>query len=556
MKHSLPDLEKFEARIFYRKNVLASLLYFCRVTMGACQAGLVYGTDHTLASFLPPGQWDRGVMHKLSGQGMSGFFFRLFVKPIVRIRNLSPIPLYRTDRLGALTENEGVIAWALRNHQDFYEKGIKVLIIDKVLPNQMAAGLSNASVTAYDGHVFTGFPGIKVNTDIVRQFRAQNFMAAYVPDYGAIVFNTVEPELLSMANGSFVRAADLKQRLDAIISAIETASLAYLGLARGKHAAQIIWRKERELRRTIEQLKQKEAQLADQKKYLRAVGGVTAEQLNMTALSISNGVYAFMDMVGSAFVRQCLRPRDYFLVLNLCHEIAAEAAGRFACRVDNFMGDAVVFQNVSVFDDPDQCAVPGLGERVMLMTCMLASVFNEIHRLKQGYHPMDREGRVVTLIKNHGVEIHFRAGLEYGTALVGPLGSRKRKIVTAIGEAVNTASRLESCGIKDGIHITETILKILDHALVSKDTPLIRNIVLERPHGQWVRQREYIPFFDFFQTLFSLGGCNTQNPGSYGLGTGVVQKRTQVSYKEFAQEVTYFIQCIPGPGDSPTCPGI
>lgn len=552
MKHPLPDLEKFEARIFYQKNVLASLLSFSLKTMEARQAGLVFGTDHTLSGFLPPRQWDRGVMHKLAGQGMSGLFFRLFAKPIVRLRNLSPISLYRTDHLGDLTENEGVIAWALRNHQDFYEKGIKVLIIDKVLPDLEAEGSSNSSVTAYDGHGFTGFPGIKVNTDIVRQFKAKNFMAAYIPDYGAIVFNTVDPDLVSFVNGSFVHEADLKKRLNILISAIETASLAYLGLARGKPAAQVIWRKERELRRTADQLKEKQAQLDAQKNYLRAAGGVTAEQLNMTAMSISNGVYAFMDMVGSAFVRQCLWPRDYFLVLNFCHEIAAENAGRFACRVDNFIGDSVFFQNLSVFDDPGIGPTPGLGERVMLMTCMLASVFNEIHRLKQGHHPLDREGRVVTLIKNHGVDIHFRAGLEYGPALVGPLGSRNRKIVTAIGQAVDTASRLESSGIKDGIHITETILKILDHALVSKDTPIIRNIALGRPNGEWANTREYISFFDFFQNLFDLGLCQ----GSQGLDSGVVQKRSQISYKEFVQDITYFIQCIPGPKDSPTCPGI
>lgn len=554
MNPLLPDLEKFEARIFHRKNVLASLLSFSLKTLGARQAGLIYGTDHTLASFLPPQQWDRGVMHKFNGQGMPGLLLRFFGKPMVRFKNLSPVPLYRTDRLGNQTNNEGVISYVLRNHHEFYEKGVKVLIIDNDLLEPQAGfpEVLHSSVMAYDGQGFTALSDLRVNRDIVRQFQSKNFIAAYIPDYGVIVFNTVDPELLSNTLGIYRYEPDLKKRLNTLISAIETASLAYLGLARGKPAAQIIWRKERELRRTAEQLKQKQVQLDAQKNYLRAAGGVTAEQLNMTALSISNGVYAFMDMVGSAFVRQCLRPRDYFLVLNLCHEIAAENAGRFACRVDNFIGDAVFFQNVSVFDDPEQPATPGLGERVMLMTCMLASVFNEIHRLKQGLHPMDREGRVVTLIKNHGVDIHFRAGLEYGTALVGPLGSRKRKIVTAIGQAVNTASRLESSGISDGIHITETILKILDHALVSRDTPIIQKIALDTPHGQWAKAREYIPFFDFFQNFFNLGLCQ----GSQGLDSGVVQKRTRVSYKEFAPEVTYYIQCIPGPKDSRTCPGI
>ena len=273
------------------------------------------------------------------------------------------------------------------------------------------------------------------------------------------------------------------------------------------------------------------------------MGGVTVEQLNMTPESIPNGVYAFMDMAGSSAVREGFSPRDFFLVLNLCHEIAVENAIRFACRVDNFIGDAVFFQNVSVFDDLKQGTNIGLCERVLLMTCILASVFNEIHMLKRGRHPMDRERRVATLIKNHGIDIGFRAGLEYGTALIGPLGSRKRKIVTAIGKAVETASRLESCGITDKIHVTDTILEILDTAVVSKDTGMIRDIEMKDNVAQWLRTKEQIPFFDFYKTLFNLGN-------------EVIQKRVNISYKEFSKKVTYLIHCIPEAGDSPVCPGI
>ena len=93
---------------------------------------------------------------------------------------------------------------------------------------------------------------------------------------------------------------------------------------------------------------------------------------------------------------------------------------------------------------------------------------------------MDRERRVATLIKNRGVNIQFRAGLEQGPALIGPMGSRKRKIVTAIGKAVDTASRLESSGIKDKIHITEKTMKILDTAMVSRDITTTR-IGIVRP---------------------------------------------------------------------------
>jgi class 3 adenylate cyclase len=348
---------------------------------------------------------------------------------------------------------------------------------------------------------------------------------------------------VAKTNGCFSNEQELKKRLDLLIPAIETASLVYLGRAKGKPAARVIWRKERRLRKMADRLKEKEAELDTQKKYLRAAGGVTAEQLNMNPISVPDGVYAFMDMVGSASIRNCLKPRDYFLVLNLCHEIAADNAARFACRVDNIIGDSVFFQNVSVFDDPEQGCLTGLGERVMLMTSMLSSVFNDIHRLKLGQHPMDRDKRVITLMKNHGVDLHFRAGLECGTALIGPLGSQKRKIVTALGRAVNTASRLESCGDRDGIHTTDTIVKILENALISRDTCMIQEIAKEKINKDWVLSRQYIPFFDFYKKHFNLSH-------------DVVQTRNNVSYKEFSRDITYFIKCIPTLDDPKTCPGI
>jgi class 3 adenylate cyclase len=562
MNQNLPDLQNFKDKIFQKKNVLGQLLAFSLKLMEARQAGLIFGTDSTCLPFLPPEKWDRGVMHKFQGRGVEGIFLKIFGKTFVTLKKISPVLLYQTNPFGEKVETKGVISYVLRHHQDFYKKGIKILMIENLIENKMdngmdnkicaqdfgldpdhEPGLSHFPVVAYDGLFFNFLSNIKVNTDIVRQFKSQNFIAAYIPDYGAIVFNTVDQELISKKNNCFSREADLRQRLNILISAIESASLAYLGFVKGKPAVQVIWRKERELRKTFDHLKEKEGQLDEQKKYLRAAGGVTSEQLNMVPLSIPDGVYAFIDMVGSATIREGLPPRDFFLVLNLCHEIAAKTAGRFACRVDNFMGDAVFFQNVSIFDDPKQAHSPGSGERIMLMTCMLASFFNGIRLLKQGRHSLDRERRVAALIKNKGIDLQFRAGLEQGAALIGPLGSRKRKIVTAIGKAVDTASRLESCGIKDQIHITGPLLTLLENLMVTQDTAVLCKIAVEEKNAQWARARPYMPFFEFYKNLFDLSDK-------------VIQKRDPVAYKEFSDKTTYVIQCIPDVSMPSVCPGI
>ena len=224
-------------------------------------------------------------------------------------------------------------------------------------------------------------------------------------------------------------------------------------------------------------MKQKAIQLNAQKAYLKAVGAVDERQLNMEAVNITDGVYAFMDMVGSALIRKKFQPRDYFLILNLCHQIAADNASRYACRVDNFIGDSVFLVNASPFDEQGPRLSPAAHERAMLMVFALASIFNEIRLLASGRHPMDKEGRIKEIIDKAKVSLGFRAGLEIGPAMIGPLGSRKRRIVTAIGKAVNTASRLESTGITNEIHISDGALNLVREACVTRDTVTIWKIL-------------------------------------------------------------------------------
>ena len=229
-------------------------------------------------------------------------------------------------------------------------------------------------------------------------------------------------------------------------------------------------------------------------------------------------------------------PRDYFFILNLCHQIAANNANRYSCRVDNFIGDSVFLQNASPFDDEKNHFSMGTHERIMLMVFTLASIFNEIHLLKTGQHDMDKAGRVKELIDRAQINISFRAGMEVGTALIGPLGSRKRRIVTAIGKAVNNASRLESSGIRKGIHISETMMTTLKDARITRDTGIIWPIICETNGIKEPNNPGSLRFFDCYKKKF-------------GLGKNIITQRTNVSYKEFSKDITYWIKCIPDSDD-------
>ncbi len=536
MKPELPDLDKFERIVFKKNNILNLLLSFSLKLMQAKHAGLLFGTNRTGLKFLPPAKWDRGVMHKFTGRGLSGLTLKYFGNFIVKYKGLSPVWLYKDNQFGQREQTSGIISFVLKKHKDFYEQGIKILVIDLDGSGKYSGEeQSEVSVLSFNGDTFASLPDLKVNNAIVRQFKAENFVSAYIPDYGAIVFNTIQKELLHKTEKGFVHEKELKKRLNLLMSAIEMASLAYIGHARGRQASHIIWRKEKYLRKTAFQLKKKAVALNAQKKYLKAVGAVNEEQLNMEAVNITDGVYAFMDMVGSAGLRKEFKPRDYFFILNLCHQAAANNAYLYSCRVDNFMGDCVFLQNASPFDTVNMADIffaMGIEERVMLMVFAISSIFNEIDMLKKGCHPMDKAGRVKEMIQSAQIDISFRAGVETGSAMIGPLGSQKRKIVTAIGKAVNNASRLERSGMSEKIHTTQKVMAVLKNGCITKDTKNIWKIVCKNRESKESITEGTLDFFDCYKKKFRLGG-------------NIISQQTNISYKEFSQDRTYWIKCIP-----------
>jgi class 3 adenylate cyclase len=542
MTSNLPDIQRFERLAFRKKNVLGLLLKFSRRLLNARLAGVVYGTDHTGENFLPPRKWDRGVVHQLDGTGVAGMGFKWFGPTVIRWIKLSPIRLFATDSRGRQVPSDGVIAHVIRKHGEYYASGIKIMFIDHIPRKELQEAPPGGSlaVTAYDGNQFEVLHDIKVNLDIIHWFKPDNFVSAYIPDYGAIVFNTVNPELFEKSGEEQTYPRELRSRLDRLIWAIETASLAYLGQAKGRRAAKIIWRKERNLRKTFVEMNEKTRELDEMKRHLQAVGAVTSEQLNMTPAIVPNGVFVFMDMVESSHLTTCLTPREFLMILNLCHEITLDTAAAYGCRVDNLFGDAVFLENMDPFDPPGLKKPSGLAERLMIMTMALTSVFAQIHQVKQGRHRMDKQKQVHALVKKQGIDFDFRAGMAYGSTLVGPLGSFHRRIVTAIGKPVNVASRLESTGKKNCIHIENKLLEILNNSLVSKDTPALWQIIASTGN---MKPGRTIPFFSFLQHFFDLD-------------PKMVQKMDPVTYKEFSKNTTYLINCVPDRNRIDVCAGI
>lgn len=124
--------------------------------------------------------------------------------------------------------------------------------------------------------------------------------------------------------------------------------------------------------------------------------------------------------------------------------------------------------------------------------------------------------------------------MSFGSALVGPLGSRERRIVTGIGKPVNTASRLESSGQQNGIHIEKNLLEILENATVCPGNPVLWQLAVSDAGSP---PQPNTPFLEFLADRFHLA-------------RPVIRKMPLISYKDFLSDDTYLI-CCDSAGDDP-----
>ncbi|MCG8689403.1 MAG: ATP-binding protein [Desulfobacterales bacterium] len=256
------SFKTIEKDFFKGKNPLKQLLAISLDLLGAKHSGTLYGTNETQTRFLPSSSWDRGVMDLFDGSGLKGSILKLFGTQIVTMRNLSPVYFYKTGPDGRQEENDGIIAYVLRNCANYYKKGINVVICpdtDKFLAaSKNTDKYCNIPFYIYNGsRISKPKNHIRVDTRIVRHFRSKNSIYIILPDYGIMVINTADKELLELKNERFVRETDLRERLDILIRLVETSSLAYLGRIKGQ-GAELLWRKEEHLRKAYADLSENE----------------------------------------------------------------------------------------------------------------------------------------------------------------------------------------------------------------------------------------------------------------------------------------------------------
>ncbi|MCL2616606.1 MAG: adenylate/guanylate cyclase domain-containing protein [Defluviitaleaceae bacterium] len=150
----------------------------------------------------------------------------------------------------------------------------------------------------------------------------------------------------------------------------------------------------------------------------------------------------FVDVRGFTPMTESLRDTPEVIVetLNEYLELTSSAVFNNGGSVDKFIGDATMalFNGFVPQDDYVFKAVKAAWEMIEGATSVNASLKERL-----------------------GVDVGFGVGVHCGEAIVGNLGPSFRKDYTAIGDAVNTAARLESNAKRSQVLISSDVYEIL-----------------------------------------------------------------------------------------------
>ncbi|MBI4802988.1 MAG: FHA domain-containing protein [Elusimicrobia bacterium] len=147
----------------------------------------------------------------------------------------------------------------------------------------------------------------------------------------------------------------------------------------------------------------------------------------------------FVDMQGFSEFCRTHEPLEVSGLLNPYFMLMSECIHRHGGYVDKFIGDAVM----GVFEEAGAGDTPAANSSCALRAARAAREMIKAWR-----------GRSAS---QTGKTIPLRVGLDAGRVVIGNVGFPGRLEYTAIGDAVNTASRLQNLAPPDGIAVTDAV---------------------------------------------------------------------------------------------------
>jgi class 3 adenylate cyclase len=163
----------------------------------------------------------------------------------------------------------------------------------------------------------------------------------------------------------------------------------------------------------------------------------------------------FSDIVGFTQLANTLRARRVAELLNEYLEAMTQAVFDNGGTVDKFMGDAIL----AIFGAPEEL---NPNEQVRRSIAAARQMLRSLHRLNQRWQEQG-------IVGDQGPPpVRFRCGIHQGSAVVGMFGSSERSDYTAIGPAVNIASRLQEAAAPNSILISAAVADWLDEDAITK----------------------------------------------------------------------------------------
>ena len=163
----------------------------------------------------------------------------------------------------------------------------------------------------------------------------------------------------------------------------------------------------------------------------------------------------FSDLCGFTNFVESMESEDVTDLLNLYLETMTAIALEYGATIDKYIGDGIML----FFGDPE---TDGIEADAIKCVKMALDMLKELDNLSDRW-------------ERYGLKepLQMRIGIDTGFATVGNFGSESRLDYTAIGSAVNRASRLEEAADNGSIYISQDTYALVKGAIDAEQLPKI-----------------------------------------------------------------------------------
>ncbi|MEX2553192.1 MAG: adenylate/guanylate cyclase domain-containing protein, partial [Actinomycetota bacterium] len=156
----------------------------------------------------------------------------------------------------------------------------------------------------------------------------------------------------------------------------------------------------------------------------------------------------FADVVDSTAIAEQMDPEDWSSTMNRTFDLMAEAVHRNEGTVAQFLGDGILafFGAPIAHEDDAQRAVSA----ALQIQNSIATFASELNR-------------------DDDIALRVRIGINTGPVIVGRVGSMKSGTYSAIGDTLNTASRVQSAAEPSTVSVTESTYRLVSKAFDATD---------------------------------------------------------------------------------------